>query len=48
MWLSGYIDKLDDDKKEEMIMSSGLNNLEYTILKRNKLNKTLEFIKVEI
>ena len=48
MWMSGYIDKLDDKKKEEMIMSSGLNNLEYTILKRNKLNKTLEFIKVEI
>jgi len=40
--------QLNHDQKMKDIMSSGLNNLEYTILKRRTISKTLEFIKVEI
>lgn len=48
MWTSNYINKLDDKQKEEMIMSSGLNNLVYTILERKMIHDVVEVIKVEI
>lgn len=48
MWMPSYIDKLDDKQKEEMIMSSGLNNLEYTIIERKMIHDMVELIKVEI
>ena len=48
MWMSYYIDKLDDKQKKELIMSSGLNNLEYTILERKMIHDMVEVIKVEI
>jgi len=48
MWSSDYINKLDDKQKNEMIMSSGLNNLEYTILERKMIHDIIEVIKVEI
>jgi len=48
MWTQNYIDKLDDKQKEEMIMSSGLNNLKYTILERKMIHDMVELIKVEI
>ena len=48
MWGSGYINKLNDEQKEEMIMSSGLNNLEYEILDRRSLHPIVELIKVDI
>jgi beta-1,4-galactosyltransferase 1 len=48
MWMPNYIDKLDDKQKEEMIMSSGLNNLKYTILERKNIHDMVEIIKVDI
>ena len=36
------------EKKEEMIMSSGLNNLVYTILERKMMHDMVELIKVDI
>ena len=47
-WDQNYIEKLDDKQKEEMIMSSGLNNLEYTILERKMIHDVVEVIKVDI
>ena len=48
MWMPNYIDKLDHKQKEEMIMGSGLNNLEYTILERKMIHDIVEIIKVDI
>lgn len=48
MWMSNNIDSLDEKQKEEMIMGSGLNNLEYTILERKMIHDIVELIKVEI
>ena len=48
MWSKANIDKLDDEQKDEMIMSSGLNNLEYTIVERRMINDIVEIIKVDI
>jgi beta-1,4-galactosyltransferase 1 len=48
MWNTKYINQLDDKQKEEMIMSSGLNNLEYTILERKMIHDIVEIIKVDI
>ena len=48
MWRQKYIDSLDDKQKEEMIMSSGLNNLEYTIIERKMIHDIVEIINVEI
>ena len=39
---------LNDDQKLQEIMSSGLNNLEYTILERKMIHDMVEVIKVEI
>ena len=48
MWRKANIDKLDDEQKDEMIMSSGLNNLEYTIIDRKMIHDIVEIIKVDI
>ena len=48
IWSKPYIDKLGDKEKQELIMSSGLNNLEYTILERKMIHDIVELIKVEI
>ena len=40
--------KLDTGQKCREIMSSGLNNLEYTILERKMIHDIVEIIKVEI
>ena len=39
---------LNDTQKSEQIMSSGLNNLEYTILERKMIHNIVELIKVQI
>lgn len=39
---------LNDTQKAEQIMSSGLNNLEYTILERKMIHNIVELIKVQI
>ena len=48
MWTRNYIEQLNDEQKEDMIMSSGLNNLEYSILERKMIHKIVELIKVDI
>ena len=48
IWDKNYIDKLNEKQKEEMIMSSGLNNLEYIILERRMIHDIVELIKVDI
>ena len=49
-WNINYIlfNKLNDKQKEELIMSSGLNNLEYTIIERKNIHEIVELIKVNI
>jgi hypothetical protein len=48
MWRQNYIDTLNEKQKEEMIMGSGLNNLDYTILERKTVHDMVELIKVDI
>ena len=48
MWTHDYINKLDNKQKEDMIMSSGLNNLKYTIIERKMIHNMVELIKVDI
>ncbi len=48
MWMPNYIDSLDDKQKDEMIMSSGLNNLKYTIIEQKMIHDIVEIIKVDI
>jgi len=48
MWMPDYIDKLNDKQKEEMITSSGLNNLEYEVINKKSINDMVEVIKVKI
>jgi len=48
MWGEKYIDTLNEKQKEEMIMGSGLNNLDYTILERKTVHDMVELIKVDI
>ena len=48
MWMDGYISQLNEQQKKDMIMSSGLNNLEYTILERKNIHDIVELIKVDI
>lgn len=48
MWSNRYISQLNKQQKEEMIMSSGLNNMRYTILERRMIHNMVEHIKVEI
>lgn len=40
--------KLSNEKQLQHIMSSGLNNLEYTILERRDLEENVEWVKVSI
>ena len=47
MWSNKYISQLNEQQKEEMIMSSGLNNVKYTILERKMIHDMVEVIKVE-
>lgn len=47
-WTKKYIDNLNDIQKEDMIMSSGLNNIQYSIIERNQIHKIVELIKVKI
>ena len=39
---------LNQKQKEEMIMSSGLNNLKYTVLERKNIHDIVEIIKVDV
>jgi beta-1,4-galactosyltransferase 1 len=48
MWSLNHINKLNNKQKEELIFSTGLNNLEYKIIERKKLHDIVELIKVEI
>ena len=48
IWRQNYINKLDDTQKEELIISSGLKNLKYTILERKMIHDMVELIKVDI
>ena len=48
MWSQNYIDTLNEKQKEEMIMGSGLNNLDYNILERKNIHNMVELIKVDI
>ena len=46
MWGDNYISKLDENKKTELIMDSGLNNIEYKVIKRVSLHCHVELIQV--
>lgn len=48
IWRKNYIDALNNEQKKELIMSSGLTNLEYTILERKMIHDIVELIKVDI
>jgi beta-1,4-galactosyltransferase 1 len=48
IWRKEYIDNLNNKEKEEMIMSSGLNNIEYKIIERKMIHDIVELIKVDI
>jgi len=48
MWHLNYLDKLNNQQKQEMIMNSGLNNLEFKILETKKLHSIVELVKVSI
>jgi beta-1,4-galactosyltransferase 1 len=47
-WRKPYIDNLNEEEKENLVMSSGLNNLDYTILERKQIHNMVEIIKVDI
>ena len=49
-WYNNYVlfNKLNNEQKKELIMSSGLNNLEYTIIERKNIHDIVELIKVDI
>ena len=49
-WYNNYVlfNKLNDKQKEELIMSSGLNNLEYNVIERKMIHDIVELIKVDI
>ena len=48
IWTYGYIEKLSDTEKQELIMNSGLNNLQYTILNKKCIHPNIEIYLVEI
>lgn len=48
MWLDKHIDSLSVDEKNNMVNSSGLNTLDYVILKREELRDNVEKITVRI
>lgn len=48
MWMPDYINELNDEQKEEMVMDSGLNNLNYTIIEQKMIHNIVELIKVDI
>jgi len=49
-WYNNYVlfNKLNNEQKKELIMSSGLNNLEYTVIERKMIHDIVELIKVDI
>jgi len=49
-WYNNYVlfNKLNNEQKEGLIMSSGLNNLEYTVIERKMIHNIVELIKVDI
>ena len=48
MWRDNYISKLDENQKTALIMDSGLNNIEYKLIKQVYLHHCVELIQVEI
>ena len=48
MWMPKYINTLNEKQKEQMIMGSGLNTLEYAIVERKNMYDMIELIKVDI
>lgn len=48
MWKDDYISKLDENEKKALIMDSGLNNLDYRVIKRISLHHCVELIHVDI
>lgn len=48
MWMPKYINTLNEKQKEQMIMGSGLNTLEYAIVERKNIYDMIELIKVDI
>tara|TARA_X000000950_G_scaffold261909_1_gene332635 strand:+ start:134 stop:805 length:672 start_codon:yes stop_codon:yes gene_type:complete len=48
IWNGNYIKKLNDKQKEDIVMSSGINNVEYIILERKMIHDIVELIKVDI
>lgn len=46
MWRDNYISKLDENKKTTLIMESGLNNIEYKLIKRVFFHHCVELIQV--
>ena len=49
-WYNNYVlfNKLNNEQKKKLIMSSGLNNLEYTVIERKMIHDIVELIKVDI
>jgi beta-1,4-galactosyltransferase 2 len=48
IWRERNINKLNNEQKEKLVMSSGINNIEYTILERKMIHDIVELIKVDI
>ena len=45
---NSHFSKLSNSEKQIMIMSSGINNLEYTVIERKMIHDIVELIKVDI
>ena len=48
IWTKRFIDSIDNNKKEELINNSGINNLEYKILKDELIQEGVRKILVDI
>jgi beta-1,4-galactosyltransferase 1 len=48
MWMPEHINSLSAEDKDKLVTTSGLNNLEYTIISRTSINDMVELIKVDI
>lgn len=47
-WTKKYIDKINNEEKNNLVNDSGLNNIEYTILERKMIHEIVELIYVDI
>ena len=48
MWTKPCIDKLNQIQREQMLMSSGVNNVRYTVIEQTFVDEDIEIIKVDL